>query len=136
MRILLFAVWGLAVFPSAAVEIDAAWRIVVPPREDSGVQRALKDMADELASAFEEGAGFKPGVDEGGPVGPKRIFFGQAFAEAAGFDLSSFRAMDNAYAEKDGAVYLFGNDRSGKPNLKNVGWQNMYLPSARPRRAS
>ena len=131
MRILGCAVSVLLAFPSAAVEIDASWRIVVPPKEDSGVQRALRDMADELASAFEEGSGFRPGVDEDGEVGPKRIFFGRAFAEASGFDLSSFKAMDNAYAEKGGAVYLFGDDRSGKPNVKNVTWQNMYLPSAK-----
>ncbi|MCQ2391233.1 MAG: DUF4838 domain-containing protein [Kiritimatiellae bacterium] len=114
-----------------AAEIDGSWQIVVPQREPSGISRVLADMARELKAALEEGSGLDLKIVAGGEVGPKRIFFGRTFAEQAGFDLSDYKAMDNAYAERGGSVYLFGNDVSAKGKKPNDNWKNMYLPSVK-----
>lgn len=115
---------------AVAVTIDGTWQIVVPPPDKTGVQRALKEMAGELKWALCEGSGLELPIAIGGEIGPKRIFVGRDFAVAAGFDLSDYKAMDNAYAEKNGAIYCFGNDRSGCLG-KHFDWTRMYLPSAK-----
>lgn len=125
---------ALAFFASlqaVAVTIDGTWQIVVPPPDKTGVQRALREMAGELKWALREGSGLELPIAIGGEIGPRRIFIGRDFAVAAGFDLSDYKAMDNAYAERDGAIYCLGNDRSGCIDKRKQNWTQMYLPSAK-----
>lgn len=117
--------------PAVAVTVDATWRIVVPPKDETGIQRALKEMAGELKWALHEGTGIDLPVVEDGDISQKCIFVGRDFAAKAGFELSGYKAMDNAYAERDGAIYCFGQDRSGCLDRKKQTWTQMYLPSAK-----
>lgn len=118
---------------AAACVVDSSWTIALPPKDGSAVDNGLREVADDFRWALKEGAGIEVKIVEnaGGELSAKTFFFGRGFAEKAGFDLAGYRAMDNAYAERNGGVYFFGNDLNGKRGQKGAGWQEAYIPSAK-----
>lgn len=131
MRILL---GGLAfVMPSAvaAMSIGAEWCIAKPVHGDAAVQRALEIAAMEVQQDIKESLGITLPVVPSGEAGSHAIWFGKEPAEKAGLDVSGFTAWDNAYAEKDGNLYFYGNDRPGRKALKPKELHLALFPSAR-----
>ena len=121
-----------AAFAAPAAVIGPAWRIVVPDRETTGVSAAIARAAEALADDLEEGTGLRIPVVAKSKAGAGRaIYVGGEFAAAKGlvpWDLATF---DNVIAERDGDIYLFGNDRTGRANERNTKWFNCVLPSVR-----
>ena len=122
---------------SAAV-LDGRCSIIVGDNagDKVGVSSCLYSAAHVLADGIGEATGKKPQVVKAqylkGVKGPK-ILIGAEFAKAAGlYPKEGLKAMENVVAEKDGDVYLFGNDRPGLTNPKSrLSWQLCVLPSVK-----
>jgi len=113
-----FAVCGL--FGLGALgPVEGAWRVEIPAKEPSGVWSVFS-----LAKARLEEA-----LKEGGTQGDGTIYLGAEFAKKAGFSTEGFSALENIIAEKDGNVYLFGIDRSGRPKMKPTPAHLCVMPS-------
>ena len=126
---------GLALGASA-LEITKDFAIVVPEPDKTGVSRALETAGRELANDIRESTGLELKVvkAKAAPTGRPCICIGAPFAAAAGLMPQDrpLRAMENVIAEKDGNVYLFGNDRPGQTNPKSpLPWQMCVLPSVK-----
>lgn len=106
-----FSVLGLSAY--------AAWNVVIPEREPSGVWNVFLQAKVRLDEALKEG----------GTQGDGTIYLGAEFARRAGFSTEGFSDFENAVAEKDGNVYLFGNDRSGRPALRPAPSSQCVMPS-------
>lgn len=118
-----------------AVTIDAEWRIANPNHEDAAVRYALSLAAEEIQTDIQEAIGVKLpivsiGCSSGVPAN-KTIWLGKSAAENAGLDISGFNAWDNAYAEKGGNLYFYGNDRPGRNGLTSQQFGQTFFPSAR-----
>ena len=121
-----------AAFTATAVTIDASYAIVAPARDTTGVTKAIHAAAKELAAAFKEGANLDLKVVEADKfAGGKGIFLGAKAAKDAGLLPADLSGFSNIIAEKDGNVYLFGRDESGRPALKQVSWQKCVLPTVK-----
>ncbi|MGN0834163.1 MAG: DUF4838 domain-containing protein [Kiritimatiellia bacterium] len=117
---------------AADVTVCAGWQIVVPEPDDTGVTAAIGTAARRLARAFaENGVGLLPVVTPGRKSAAPAIYLGAAAAERAGLMTKDVRDFANVIAEKDGGVYLFGRDRSGRPGRKNADWRLCVLPTVR-----
>ena len=114
--------------------LDGTTRIVVPARRaDSAVWSALNESAEQFRGAVTERTGLRLEVVASDDlVTGKAVYLGARFARAAGFDVSAFRDWENAIVEKDGGVYLFGQEEhAGCPDVRSVGWAHCVLPSVR-----
>ena len=127
-----FAAALAAVFAAHAAVIGPEWRIVVPDRETTGVSAAIAKAAEALADDLEEGTGLRIPVVAKSKAGAGRaIYIGGEFAAAKGLVPGDLATFDNVIAERDGDIYLFGNDRTGRANERNTSWFNCVLPSVR-----
>jgi len=120
----LMAMAALAAGMAFAGTLDESYLIVKPDAGPACIDAALGEAADVLAKSLKDGAGLdvkvvKASVYKGG----KAIFLGAKAAKDAGIDLSGYDHFDNLIAEKDGNVYLCGNDAPGVKPDKN-GWLN------------
>ena len=126
------ASWAAAA--SAAV-IDSNCQIVVPDavKGERQVPQYLRVAADRLREALAEGAGLDLPVREAAQAkaGARSVYLGADFAAKAGLLPADLKGYSNAYAEKDGDVYLFGRDLNGRPARKSVYWQECVLPTVR-----
>ena len=121
-----------------ALVVDGRCSIVVCDNigDKVGVASCLYTAAQALADGIGEATGKKPQVVKAqylkGVKGSK-ILIGAEFAKAAGlYPKEGLKAMENVVAEKDGDVYLFGNDRPGLTNPKSrLSWQLCVLPSVK-----
>lgn len=118
-----------------AVTIGAGWRIADPDHADAAVRYALSLAAEEIQSDVQEAIGVKLpivqiGSSSASPAGGT-IWLGRSAAEKAGLDVSGFDAWDNAYAEKGGNLYFYGNDRPGRNSLTPQQFAYTLFPSAR-----
>lgn len=114
--------------------MDGSTRIVIPPRRaDSAVWEALNASAVQFGGAVTERTGLRlEVVPSEGLLSGKAVYLGARFARAAGFDVDAFRGWENAIVEKDGSVYLFGQEEyAGCPDRRSVGWAHCVLPSVR-----
>ena len=102
-----------------SVSAEAAWKVVIPEKEPSGVWSVFSKAKARLEEALKEG----------GAAGNGTIYLGAEFARRAGFSAEGFAAYENAIAEKDGDVYLFGNDRSGRPAARPASDHLCVMPS-------
>jgi len=59
------------------------------------------------------------------------IWFGEAAAERAGLVPKGLKGCDCVVAEKDGELYLFGRDRSGRKNDEGASWYSAAIPTVR-----
>lgn len=119
---------------ASAGTLDAGWRIVVPVKTaDSSVWSALRQSADELQHALRDETGHALDIVESSdPVMGKAVYIGSSFARRAGLETASLRGWDNVYAERNGSLYLYGNeDRCGQRDRRSVGWAHCVLPSIR-----
>lgn len=120
---------------SASAARGADWKIVLPPYENvPGVHDAITNAAHEMTTILEEGTGRRPAVFSARDKvdGPCRIFLGERHAEKAGLLPADLKEFANVVAEKDGDVYLFGRDRSGRPRVKtSIPWQECVLPTVK-----
>ena len=114
-----------------SVEIGEGWCIVKPDHKDEAVRRALSLAVDEVRADIEEAIGVKLPVVPATNAVAHAIWFGQDAAARAGLDVSGFDAWDNAYAEKDGSIYFYGNDRPGMKGLRYWDFRCTLFPSAR-----
>ena len=122
---------GVLKRPAPAV-LDAGWSIVAPAKEPSGVSKALHRLAEELRDAIEESVGLRLKVVFADRFkGGRAIYLGAAAAEKAGLMPADLKGYQNVIAEKDGDVYLFGRDCSGKPNQADVNWTKCVLPTVK-----
>jgi len=117
---------------AGAVEMGAGWRIVLPAKEDSGVYGNIRTAAREMSDAFKEGAGWKiPVVEAAAAPVERAIFLGRAAAEKAGLSCEGLVDFDNVIAEKGGNVYIFGKDRPGRTNERNLDSRRCVLPTVK-----
>ena len=122
---------SMALMGSAAV-LDKSYKIVRPDDEKSGVSKALRSVAKDLAGAIKEGTGLKLKVVTASAFeGRKAIFLGAEAAKKAGLLPDDLTGYANMIAEKDGNIYLFGRDVSGRPKREKVSWKNCVLPTAK-----
>ena len=123
----------LAALPPAAyaVTIGADWKIVKPTHTCAAVQRALEIAAVEVQTDIKEAIGVELPIVSADGSGSHAIWFGKAAAAKAGLDVSGFKSWDNAYAEKGGSLYLYGDDRSGRKAVKPTELHLTLFPSAR-----
>lgn len=119
---------------AGAVTLDGSYVIVKPDAGPLCIDEALGVAANVLAKSLREGAGLdvkvvKASDDRGG----KAIRLGARAAAAAGIDLTGYRHFDNLIVEKDGSVYLCGNDAPGARPSKGgrLGWSQCKLPTVK-----
>ena len=130
-RILSVAVVGFAL-GARAVEVGVGWKIVLPEKEDSGVYSAIRTAAHEMSDAFKDGAGWNiPVVESAQAPDKEAIVLGRRAAEKAGLSCGNLVDFDNVIAERDGNVYIFGKDRPGRVNEKNLDNRRCVLPTAK-----
>ena len=104
---------------SAAARVDANWFIAAPHHHDPAVNLVLETAARELQADVQEATGLELKIAEAGPAADSRAFrFGKDAAAKAGFDVSGLSGWDNAYAEKGGDVYFYGDDHPARTGLK------------------
>lgn len=122
-----FLAWT-ALASSAAV-IDGSYRIVIPDKEPTGLQRGIALAAEGLRDGIEESVGLGlPVVTASAHRGGKAIYIGRQFAERDGIDISDLRDFDCVVAERGGNVYLAGRDK-GRDVGKPLPWHKLTLPS-------
>ena len=117
-----------------AVTVGPDWCVVYPDNQKMVVNRALKVAAEEVRDDINEAVGLQLKAVPASKAKPPAIYIGAEFAAKAGFDLSGLKWYDNIVAEKDGSIYLYGNDRPGRDASKfgwNVGWFRCVLPSVK-----
>lgn len=105
--------------------------VVVPSDPHVGVADGLREAGQAVCDVLSESVGARARLVTDVPKDcgkGGRIFVGGVWAAAAGLSTEGFRGFDNAIAEKDGDVYLYGSDRAGS-NPKE--WEGCVLPSAR-----
>ena len=125
---------ALAAGLAGAVTLDGSYVIVKPDAGPSCIDVALGEAANVLAKALREGAGLNVKVvtasaDKGG----KAIRLGAKAAQEAGIDLTGYRHFDNLIVEKNGSVYLCGNDAPGvRPGTNGwLDWSLCKLPTVK-----
>ena len=125
---------SLAALTHAAVTVGPDWCVVYPESGSKDVNRVLRIAAEEVCDDINEATGLSLKTVPASKARRPAIWIGAAFAEKAGFDLSGFKWYDNAIAEKDGSIYLFGNDRPGRDAAKygrDIEWFRCVLPSVK-----
>lgn len=127
---LLAALCAVAFADVRAVVVESGTEIVVPPGKDA-VARALREGANTLVRVWRESTGGKLRIvaPNSRTQGRRAILLGSAAAAQAGFDLTGLSGMQNVIAEKNGDVYLFGNDRPSRADATK--WWQCLLPSIR-----
>jgi len=131
-RIVLTGVAVLAAGVASAVTLDGGYAIVRPETGTAGVDAAIEKAAGVLAKSLREGAGLDLKVVKASDFkGGKAIWLGERAARSAGFDLTGFRSFDNAIAEKDGSVYLYGADAPGSTTAGWINWAYCKLPTVK-----
>ena len=131
---MLFGAALLCGYSLCAVTVGPDWCVVYPDSQKKVVNRALKVAAEEVAGDINEATGLKIKALPASKAKPPAIYIGAEFAEKAGLDLAGLEWYDNVIAEKDGSVYLYGNDFAGRDAKKfgwNIGWFRCVLPSVR-----
>lgn len=124
---------ALAAGAAGAVTLDSSYVIVKPDAGPSCIDAALGEAAGVLARSLKEGAGLDVKVVKASAFrGGKAIRLGAKAATEAGIDLSAYRHFDNLIAERDGSVYLCGNDLPGsKPKKGWLSWAFCKLPTVK-----
>ena len=129
----MFAVAGAAFMaaPLSAVTVGPEWCVAYTGSGSKDVCRWLLNAAEEIRNDINEATGLKLRVVPASKARPPAIYIGAEFAAKAGFDLSGLKGYDNVVAEKDGCIYLFGNDQPGRNPLKDktLHWTDCMLPS-------
>ena len=123
---------ALAASSLHAATIGRGWCVAYPDCKDWREWKwSLRIAAEEVRDDINEATGLKLMAVPASKAKPPAIYIGGEFAEKAGFDLSDFKWYDNAIAEKDGSIYLFGKDRPGRDpeKLRQMGWFRCVLPS-------
>ena len=118
----------------SAVVVGPQWCVAYPDCTSNDWNWALHVAAEEVRNDINEATGLKLEALPASKAKPPAIWIGAEFAKKAGFDLSGMKWYDNAIAEKDGSIYLFGNDRPGRDPAKygrRVEWFRCVLPSVR-----
>ena len=127
---LLAGLCAMAVADARAVVVESGAEIVVPSGK-GGVARALREGAETLVRVWRESTGgdLRIVAPDARTPGRQAILLGGAAAAKAGFDLTGLSGMQNVIAEKNGDVYLFGNDRPSRADATL--WWRCLLPSVR-----
>ena len=122
----------LAILSAQAVTIGPKWSIVIPEKEESGVSAALEELGKNIRYVVKESVGYDLKVVSASAFkGGRAIYLGAAAAEGARLMPDDLKGYENVIAEKNGDIYLFGHDVSGRPNKKNVGWGGCLLPTVK-----
>ena len=117
------------------LEYGPGWEVVLPDEDTTGVHANLWSLCEKFAKALGESTGTRPAVRfarQASATGHK-FYVGGVFAERAGILPADMKGWSNGIAEKDGNVYFYGRDASGKVWAKGE-WpsvKKMVLPSAR-----
>ena len=117
----------------AAATVGPEWCVAYPESGSKEVNRVLKIAAEEVRDDIKEATGLRlMAVPESKAKSPA-IYIGAEFAKKAGFDLSDLKWYDNVIAEKDGSIYLFGNDLPGRDPAKfgRFDWFRCVIPSVK-----
>ena len=130
------AVAAMEMAKLAAVTVGPDWCVAYPDAGSKDVNSALRVAAEEVRDDINEATGLKLKALPASKAKSPAIYIGAAFAEKAGLGLSNLKWYDNAIAEKDGSIYLYGNDRPGrKPDPLEfpygIGWFRCVIPSAK-----
>ena len=121
---------ALAAPAARATVIDGSYSIVVPNYDRSGLPGDIVKAARHFAAALKEGTELDLPVvflarHRQGPA----IYLGIEAATNAGFRIEGGRDFSNVIAEKDGSVYLFGNDRALHPGIGRNGYMHTPIPT-------
>ena len=116
---------------AGALVIDGGYSVVVPDEDRTGVSGSIGVAGREIAKDLKERAGIDLSVVtaakfKGGPA----IHLGAEAARKAGLSTEGLDWYDNVIAEKDGSIYIFGNDRPGRTG-KSCMWYQCVLPTVR-----
>jgi len=134
MKNTLIAIAALVAGAAGAAVLDGSYVVVRPDAGPRCIDEALGRAADVLAKSLKDGAGLDVKVVKASSFkGGKAIFLGGAAAKSAGIDLAGYRHFDNLIAEKDGNVYLCGNDAPGMrpPKSGHLNWASCKLPTVK-----
>jgi hypothetical protein len=117
----------------AAVTVGPDWCVAYPDTGSKDINRVLRIAAEEVRDDINEATGLKLKAVPASKAKAPAIWIGAAFAKKAGFDLSGLKWYDNVVAEKNGSIYCFGNDRTGRDPEKvgRVAWWQCVLPSVK-----
>ena len=132
-RMLATAVAAFLATQLAAVTVGPDWCVAYPDTGSKDINRVLRVAAEEVRDDINEATGLKLKSVPAAKAKSPAIFIGAEFARKSGFDLSGLKWYDNVVAEKDGSIYCFGNDRTGRDPEKvgRVGWWQCVLPSVK-----
>lgn len=116
-----------------AVTVDSSWKIAVPAWDETGVAAAIHESARELSAALKESVGLDVPVVSAAkfPERAHAIRLGLAAAQSAGLCAEPPKGMENVIAEKNGDLYLFGTDRPGRRDQRNLPYWKCQLPTVR-----
>ena len=116
-----------------AATVGPEWCVAYPDSGSADVNAALKAIAEEVRADVNEATGLKLEAVPASKAKAPAIYIGAEFATKAGFDLSGLTWYDNVVAERDGSIYLFGNDRPGRKTSKSrrLGWTFCVIPSVK-----
>ena len=128
-RAILVPAVGLAACVVSAAEVSKDWKIVAPPQATPVVKYAYDRAAELLKRDLAEGAGLDLEIVKEVPASGHAIVLGADAAKAAGLDVAGLKWYDNAIVEKDGRLYLFGNDRARSKDQKHWDWDKAALPT-------
>ena len=117
---------------SATVGSD--WCVAYPESGSQAVNYILRIAAEEVCDDINEATGLGLKAVSASNAKSPAIWIGAEFAKKAGFNLSDLKWYDNVIAEKGGNIYLFGNDRPGRDEVKcghDIEWFRCVLPSVK-----
>ena len=93
----------------SAVTVGPDWCVAYPDTTGwKDWKWSLCVAAEEVCADINESTGLKLKAVPASKAKAPAIWIGAEFAKKAGFDLSGLKWYDNAIAEKDGNIYLFG----------------------------
>ena len=119
----------------AAVTMGPEWCVAYPVGVPDDLGQTLKIAAEEVADDINEATGLKLKAVPASEAKAPAIWIGAEAAKKAGLDLSGMDWYDNAVAERNGSIYLFGNDRPSQyvdPEKKGLAfWSTCVVPSVK-----
>ena len=127
---------ALVFAPLHAATLGPEWCVTYPVEAPEVIAKALKIAAEEVCDDINEATGLRLKAVPASKAKRPAIWIGAEAAKKAGFDLTGMERYDNAIAEKDGNIYLFGNDKVRTPAGASAAaaskeWYTSLLPSVK-----
>jgi len=130
LRIAAFAsTAALVSLTAGAIEITSDWKIVAPPHEAAVISYGYDKSAELIKKDLSTGAGLNLAIVKTAPKDGLAIYLGADAAKAAGVKTDDLAWYDNAIVEKNGSLYLFGNDRAQSKDAPQWEWYKAALPT-------